>query len=361
MSEKFMRNLIIAVNPGSTSTKIAVYRGPECVMSEAIDHKREELVRCDGLVGQFQFRYCAIRNFLERHGFCMEQWAAVVGRGGLTKPIEGGVYRVNQKMLCDLAGGQWGVHPCNLGAPLASKLAEESGVPALVVDPPIVDELSPLARYSGHPMMKRKSVFHALSQRAAARRAAATLGVAYQEANFIVVHLGGGVSIGAHHKGQVVDVNDALDGEGPMSPERSGSLPSGDLARLCFSGKYAPEKMQKMLVGEGGLFAYLGTSDCREVEARIVRGDSQAEEVYHAMAYQIAKSIGAAAAVLSGKVQAVVLTGGISRSRRLISMIRQYAGFIAPFLVYADMEEMAALAHAGLAAIDGKIEVKEYC
>jgi butyrate kinase len=354
-------DLTLAINPGSTSTKIAVYRGPKCLIAETIDHPKAELARLDGVAQQMPLRFEAIRVFLAEHGFADATWAVVVGRGGLTKPIEGGVYRINNKMLRDLENATGGEHPSNLGAPLAAQFAAACRAAAMVVDPPIVDELSPLARYAGHPALTRKSLFHALSQRAAARRAAAELGVAYQKQNFIVVHMGGGISIGAHCKGRVVDVNNALDGDGPFSPERSGSLPAGDLARLCFSGECAWPQIRKMITGEGGLFAYLGTNDCREVEDRIVRGDEKADEVYRAMAYQIAKSIGAAAAVLSGKVKAVVLTGGMAKSRRLCSAIRKYAGFVAPFVVYPELEEMAALALSAQAALAGKIEIKEYC
>ena len=354
------RDLTIAVNPGSTSTKVAVYQGPKCLVCGSIDHAKRQLAKFADINEQYLFRRDTVLEFLAEHGVSLERCAAVAGRGGPTKPIEGGVYHVNKRMLRDLRSGRWGKHPSSLGAPIAAEIAQSCGAEAFVVDPPVVDELFNLARYAGHPMFERKSMFHALSQRAAARRAAAELRVPYKRANFIVVHLGGGISIGAHQKGRIVDVNNALDGDGPFSPERSGALPPGDLARLCFSGKYSFEQVHKMIVGEGGLYAYLGTNDCQLIEQRIRDGDAKAEEVYRAMALQIAKSISAAAAVLSGRVKAVIVTGGISRSRKLLGMIRKYAGFVAPFVVYPEMEEMAALAFSAQDAMRGKIEVKEY-
>jgi butyrate kinase len=285
---------------------------------------------------------------------------AVAGRGGLTKPITGGVYRVNGRMLRDLRSGRFGEHPSSLGAPLAQEVARQCGAAAFIADPVVVDEFWPLSRYAGHPAFERKSRFHALSQRAAARRAARELGVPYEKANFVVVHMGGGISIGAHRRGRVVDVNDALDGDGPFSPERSGSLPTGPLVSVCFSGKPTHAEVKRMLVGGGGMYAYLGTNDCREVEDRIRQGDAKAKEVYEAMAYQIAKWVGASAAVLSGKVKAVVVTGGMARSRLLVRLIRKYAGFVAPFVVYPEVEEMTALASAAAAAAAGRIKVQEY-
>lgn len=360
MTKYALRTLIVVVNPGATSTKVAVYRGNTCLVCEVIRHPKRQLSRFHNIAEQYIFRRDTILKFLSSRGFALEDCAAVIGRGGLTKPIPGGVYRVNAKMLRDLRSGRWGEHASNLGAPIAVELAKISGAPAFVADPPVVDERSRLARYTGHPAFQRRSIFHALSQRAAARHAAREMRVAYEKSNFIVVHLGAGISVGAHKNGQVVDVNNALDGDGPFSPERSGSLPTGDLARLCFSGKYTLKEVRKMIVGAGGLNAYLGTNDCRIIEKKIQRGSKTAREVYAAMAYQIAKSIGAAAAVLSGRVKAVVLTGGISRSRLLVSSIRKYAGFVAPFRVYPEMEEMGALALFAQAAIGGKIKVKEY-
>lgn len=360
MNAALKRDLILVVNPGSTSTKIAVYRGVKCLDSETIDHPKEELAQFACVADQYQYRRDAVLKFLADRDVDLKRFVAIAGRGGLTKPIAGGVYAVNAKMLRDLRSGKWGEHPSSLGAPIAHEIAKRCGAPAFIADPVVVDEFWPQARYSGHPAFERRSRFHALSQRAAARRAARELGVAYEKANFIVVHMGGGISIGAHCKGRVVDVNDALDGDGPFSPERSGSLPTGPLVELCFSEKYSFGDVKKMLVGRGGIFAYLGTIDCREVENRIRNNDPKAREVYEAMAYQIGKWIGASAAVLSGKVKAVVVTGGMSRSKLLVRMIRKYAGFVAPFVVYPEVEEMLALATAAQSAVAGKIHVQEY-
>jgi butyrate kinase len=354
------RDFVIVVNPGSTSTKLAVYRGPKCLAEQVINHPKDELAKFDRVADQYEFRLAAVMAFLADAGVELDRCLAVAGRGGLTKPLLGGVYRVNARMIRDLRSGRWGEHPSSLGAPLAQEIGRRAGAPAFITDPVVVDEFWPLARYSGHPAFARKSRFHALSQRAAARRAARELGTSYEKANFIVVHMGGGISIGAHRKGRVVDVNDALDGDGPFSPERSGSVPTGPLVAACFSGKHTQDDVWKMLVGRGGMYAHLGTNDCREVEARIARGDPKAREVYEAMAYQIAKWVGASAAVLSGKVDAVVFAGGMARSKMLIRLIRKYCGFIAPFLVYPEMEEMAALASSVQAAMARKIKVQEY-
>jgi butyrate kinase len=352
--------LILVINPGSTSTKLAVFRGEKCVFEELLTHSPDELKPFARIADQYAFRRDAIRRFLADRGHKPQDFAAIAARGGLTKPIPGGVYAINAQMIADLNTAAWGEHPCNLGAPLGAELAQEAGCPAFILDPPIVDEMWSLARYSGYPDIVRTSIFHALSQKAAARRAARELGKRYEAANFIVVHMGGGISIGVHRKGKVVDVNNALQGEGPFSPERTGSLPAGDLARLCFSGKFTLEQIIKIITRAGGLLAYLGTNDCREIEKRIAAGDTKAADVYEAMAYQIAKDIGAGAVALSGKVDAVVLTGGLANSKKMVGLIRKYAGFVARFRVYPKMEEMGALAAGALAALNGSAKVQEY-
>ena len=356
------RDLVIVVNPGSTSTKLAVYRGAG-VPGRGNDRPSEGGVGASSPAWPISTSSAATPccDFSPGSAWTWTSCLAVAGRGGLTKPLPGGVYRVNARMLRDLRSGQWGEHPSNLGAPAGPRNRQNGAAcRRFIADPVVVDEFWPLARYAGHPAFERKSRFHALSQRAAARRAARELGVSYEKANFIVVHMGGGISIGAHRRGRVVDVNDALDGDGPFSPERSGSLPTGPLVACCFSGKHTHAEVWKMLVGHGGMYAYLGTNDCREVEERIRRGDAKAREVYEAMAYQIAKWVGASAAVLSGQVKAVVVTGGMARSKLLIGMIRKYAGFVAPFMVYPEIEEMIALASSAQAAMAGKIKIQEY-
>lgn len=354
------RGLILVVNPGSTSTKIAVFRKERCLAEETLRHPKKKLDAFGSVNRQKDFRLAAIRGFLRKNGYRSDSFAAIAARGGLTRPIAGGTYAVNARMLADLSSGAWGEHPSSLGAPLADELAREAGIPAYIADPPIVDELWDYARISGHPEFERKSIFHALSQKAAARKAARTLGVKYERANFVVAHLGGGISVGAHLRGRVVDVNNALDGEGPFTPERSGTLPAGQLAKFCFSGNATLADVKKMLTGRGGLYAYLGTNDCRKIEERIAKGDKKAELVYGALAYQIAREIGACAAVLSGRVTAVVLTGGMSVSRPFVARIRRYAGFVGPFRVFPQVEEMVALAMAASGVIDGEIKLKEY-
>jgi len=348
------------INPGSTSTKVAVYRGATCVENRALAHPRRRLARLGRIADQADLRREAVRAYLAEQGYAPEHFAAVSARGGLTKPIPGGVYRVNTRMLRDLACGRWGEHACCLGAPLAAELAAAAGCPAFVVDPPVVDEMWDVARVSGHPAMPRRSLFHALSQRAAARRAARDLGIRYNRANFIVVHAGGGISVGAHRRGRVLDVNNALDGDGPFSPERTGGLPTGDLVQHCFSGRYNEQEVMDLITRHGGLVAHLGTNDCVAIEERIGRGDRKAEGVYEALGYQIAKAIGSAAATLSGRVKAVVLTGGLSASKMLVRIIKKYAGFVAPMMVYPQIGEMDALAAGADDALAGRRRIREY-
>jgi butyrate kinase len=351
---------ILVINPGSTSTKLAVFRGERCQVEECLSHPREELARYPRIADQYPYRRKVIDRWLREKGFQPGEFAAIAARGGLTKPIPGGVYAVTASLIEDLRGAKWGEHPCNLGAALAAEFSRQAGCPAFIVDPPTVDEMWDVARLTGHPDIQRTSIFHALSQRAAARRAARELKTRYEAANFVVVHMGGGISIGAHRRGQVVDVNNALHGEGPLAPQRSGSLPAGDLTRLCFSGKYTQQQILNTLTRTGGLVAHLGTTDCREVERRIARGDDKAALLYEVMAYQMAKQIGAMAAVMSGKVKAVVLTGGMASSRQLVARIKKYAGFVAPFKVYPKMEELGALAAGALCALKGSVKVREY-
>ena len=312
------------------------------------------------MIGQEQFRYDEITAALLAKGVSPKEFTAVVGRGGLMKPIKSGVYRVNAAMLEDLRSMKYGAHASNLGAPLTARFAAEGGVPAFIADPIVVDELADEARFSGLPEMPRVSIFHALNQKAVARRAASELGKNMPDCNLIVAHMGGGISVGAHEHGRVIDVNNSLDGEGPMSPERSGSLPVGELVAMCFSGKYTIDEVQKMINGQGGLVAHLGTNDIREVEKRIADGDAVATLVFEAMALQVAKEIGRCAAVLKGKVDAVVLTGGLAYSDKLCGRIASMVSFIAPVLCYPGEDEMEALAHGALRVLRGEEAAQEY-
>lgn len=351
---------ILVVNPGSLSTKVALYERDRCLRVETVNHTAEELRPFQRIQEQFELRRQAVLGCLKRWGEPLEGLAAVVGRGGLVKPLKGGVYRVNVDMVHDLRHGISGEHASNLGGLIAAELAAEAGAPAFVVDPVMVDELIPLARYTGLPEIKRRSIFHALNQRAVARRAAERLGKEYEEVNLIVSHLGSGISVGAHRRGQVIDVNNALDGDGPFGVERAGSLPVADLIRLCFSGRYTEEELLRRVRRQGGLVGHLGANDGREVENRIEAGDEAARECFEAMAYQIAKQIGAMAAAICGEVDAVVLTGGLAHSARLVGWLRPRVEFIAPVLLFPGEDEMEALAQGAWRVLEGKEPALEY-
>jgi len=297
---------------------------------------------------------------LRENGIAVEELAAVVGRGGLLKSMAGGTYEVSDAMIKDLKEGARGEHASNLGGILAYEIAKEVNKPSFIVDPVVVDEMEPMARLTGHPQFERKSIFHALNQKSVGRKAAEQLGKKYEEANLIVAHLGGGVSVGAHKQGRVVDVNNALDGEGPYSPERSGTLPAGDMAKLAFSGKTSHEEVKKMIKGNGGLTAYLGTNNAKVVSEMCDEGDQNACLVYEGMAYQVAKDIGANAAVLQGKVDAIVVTGGIAYDIEFVSWIEKRVGFIAEVIVYPGEDELEALAEGGLRVLKGEEEAKIY-
>ena len=355
--------IIFAVNPGSTSTKIALYNDAERLWTDTLRYDADVIGQFESIIEQEQFRYDEVVKTLESRGVSPKDFAAVVGRGGLMKPIKGGVYRVNKAMLEDLRNIQYGAHASNLGAILADRFAAAGGdkkVPAFIVDPPIVDELADEARFSGLPEAPRISLFHALNQKAVAHRAASELGKNMSDCNLVVAHMGGGISVGAHEHGRVIDVNNALDGGGPMSPERSGSLPIGKLVDMCFSGKYTKPEIQKMINGSGGLVAHLGTNDLREVENRIREGDSHAALVFEAMALQIAKEIGRCAVVLKGEVDAIIMTGGLAYSDKLCESIASKVSFIAPILRYPGEDEMEALAGGALRVLRGEESPLEY-
>lgn len=357
MSEVFR---LLVINPGSTSTKIAIFDNEKPVLEETLRHSSEEIAKYEKIIDQYEFRKNIILETLNEKGINLTKLSGVVGRGGLLKPIAGGTYEVNERMLEDLRIGVLGEHASNLGGIIAHEIANQLNIPAFIVDPVVVDEMEDVARISGMPELKRKSIFHALNQKAVARRAANELGKGYEEVNLIVAHLGGGVSVGAHKKGKVVDVNNALDGEGPFSPERSGGLPVGDLVKLCFSGKYTLDDIKKKIKGKGGLVAYLGTNDGREVVKMIENGDKKAELVYKAMAYQVAKEIGSCAAVLHGKVDGIILTGGIAYDKEFVKWVTDRVGFIGRVFVYPGEDEMIALAQGGLRVLRGEEKAKLY-
>ncbi|WIF96141.1 butyrate kinase [Caminicella sporogenes] len=351
---------ILAINPGSTSTKIAIFDNEKPILETTLRHPAEEINKFEKIYDQYEFRKNVILDTLNEKGINLTKLNAVVGRGGLLKPIKGGTYSVNEKMIEDLKMGVLGEHASNLGGILAYEIASNLNIPAFIVDPVVVDEMQDVARISGMPEIERRSIFHALNQKAVARRAAKEKGKKYEEMNIIVAHLGGGISVGAHQNGRVIDVNNALDGEGPFSPERAGGLPVGDLAKLCFSGRYTLDEIKKKIKGKGGLVAYLGTNDGREVVKMIKNGDKKAELVYKAMAYQVSKEIGSCAAVLKGNIDAIVITGGIAYDEMFVSWIKERVGFIGEIIVYPGEDEMKALAEGGLRVLRGEEKPQEY-
>lgn len=355
---------MLIINPGSTSTKIGIFEDEKEVSSQTLRHSVEELKPYPTIIDQIDFRTNIIEEYLKSQNIELNSFSAIVGRGGLLKPIESGTYEINEKMLEDLKSCKYGAHASNLGALIAYKIAKQAGCPSFIVDPVVVDELCDEARICGHPLIKRISIFHALNQKAVARSAAKALGKKYEKVNLVVAHLGGGISIGSHRKGKVVDVNNALDGEGPFSPERSGTLPAGQLLELAFSGKYSHNEMKKMLTGEGGLIAHLGTNDVREVVKKIENNDKQAELILKSMCFTIAKYIFAAFTSLYGEVDAIVITGGIAHNNEyIIEPIKKYLGKIAqniPILVFPGEEELPALAAGALRVLKGEEKARIY-
>ena len=352
---------ILVINPGSTSTKLAIFEDENMLVSKTLRHDAKELRKYKRIVDQYRFRKKIIERFLTENGYRICQFSSIIGRGGLLKPIEGGTYLVNEKMVEELKACKYGEHASNLGGILAYELAKDCEIPAFIADPVVVDEMIPEAKLSGHPDFERKSIFHALNQKAVARRAAAEMGKSYEEVNLIVVHMGGGVSIGAHMKGRVVDVNNALDGDGPFTPERSGTLPLTQLIDLCYSGKYTYDQMKRKIKGEGGLMSYLGTNSAMEVQRMIDNGDEYARTVYQAMAYQIAKWVGKMATVLKKDVDAIVLTGGLAYDKKyMVKWLKEYIGYIAKVLVYPGGDEEKALALAALRVLKGTEKPKNY-
>ncbi|MBR1732211.1 MAG: butyrate kinase [Alloprevotella sp.] len=351
--------LILAINPGSTSTKIAVYEDEKPVLLRSIQHSMEELERFPQITDQYGFRKQLVEDELRQMDIPF-RFDAIIGRGGLAKPVAGGVYEINRQMLEDTKRALH-QHACDLGCIIAYELAKEiPGCRSFIADPGVVDELCDEARISGSPLMPRICIWHALNQRAIARRFAHEIGRKYEDLNLVICHLGGGISIAAHEHGRAIDANNALDGEGPFSPERAGSLPAADLIRLCFSGKFTEDQLLKRVAGQAGLIAHLGTNDMREIERRIGEGDDHARLLVDAMVYHTAKHIAAEGAVLSGKVDAILLTGGMARSEYVIGRLRRRIGFLAPVYCYPGEDEMQALALNALDVLKGKREAKVY-
>lgn len=355
---KKFRQLII--NPGSTSTKIAVFEDEQILYEETLRHSAEELKKYEKIFDQLEFRKQIILKWLDEMNIPIDSLDCTIGRGGLLKPIQGGTYEINQLMLEHLRIGYQGEHASNLGGLLAKELTPENGCKAYIVDPVVVDELQDVARISGLKEIERISIFHALNQKAIARKYAKSINQSYESLNLIVVHLGGGISVGAHKNGKVIDCANALHGEGPFSPERTGSLPMGSFAEMCYSGKYKYDEIKKMIAGKGGLVSYLGTNSAREANERAASGDEYAHMIYYAMAYQVGKEIGAISTVFKGEVDAILLTGGIAYDTMFTGWIKEMVEFISPVHIFPGEDEMEALAQGGLRILRGEENPRRY-
>jgi butyrate kinase len=350
---------ILAIDPGSTSTKVGMLHQGRTVKS-TIEHPRQEIERFPTVIDQFPYRLACIDRYLEREGFDGIKLDAVVGRGGLLRPVEGGVYLVNDRLAQDLHAGVSGEHAANLGGILARDVAARHGAPAFVVDPPVLDELWPVARVSGLAGIERRSMFHALNQKAAARDVARELGRDYRELNLIVVHMGGGITAGAHCKGRVVDVNNGLNGDGPLAPERTGGLPVVGVLQLLEQGAYTIAELKAIIARKGGIYSYLGTVDLREVERRIEAGDREARLVCDALVYQVAKEVGGLAAALDGVLDGIVLTGGLAFSDSLIAALTRKIGFLGPIFLRPGEFEIEALLSGAVRVLSNEEQAKVY-
>lgn len=351
---------VLVINPGSTSTKVGIFCREGAEWTATIHHSDDELQRFQGkpILAQAAYRARQITDALTGAGRSASNVAAVAGRGGLLPPLQCGTYLVNDAMIAELRAARRGEHASNLGALLARRFADAAGAPAFIVDPVTADEWQDCARLSGSPLIERSAIGHVLNIKAVARRFARERGRRYEELNLIVVHLGSGITVSAHRGGRMIDQNTPE--EGPLGPDRTGWLPVRQLIKLCFSGAYNEKQLDRMVFGEGGLFAYLGTRDLQEVERRIDAGDAQAHAVFEAMIYQIAKEIGAMAAVLQGKMDALLFTGGMTHSERLVRGLRSFVDWIAPVAVYPGEDELLALAEGAFRVLDGEEKARVF-
>ncbi|MFZ7131130.1 MAG: butyrate kinase [Eubacteriales bacterium] len=351
---------MLVLNLGSTSTKFAVYEGLEEKLYQSISHSKDELDCFNQLWDQKNFRKEKIYQTLKENQYEMKDFHIIACRGGNIKPVKGGIYLLNEDMLADIRSEKYGSHPCGIGNVIAYEFGLENNISVIFADPPMTDELCNFAKYSGIMEITRVSSGHALNQKRTGRRIAAEYGKRYEDMNFIIAHLGGGISVGAHQKGMIIDMNNALDGDGPFSPERAGTLPAGDLIRMCYSGKYSQGEMLKKVKGEGGLVSYLGTNSGLDVEERIASGDEEAQEAYEAMSYQISKEIGAVSTVLKGEVDAIILTGSLAYSQKLNDWINERTRFIAPIHICPGENEMISLVESALRYLTGEEQAREY-
>ena len=344
-----MDYLILAINPGSTSTKVAIYYNSKLVKEKTLRHDVDDLKHFGGIIEQYDFRKQVILDFLNEHDYQLKDIDVFVGRGGMMKPLKnGGTYLVTKEMLKDLRSGEYGYHASNLGAILADGFAKEYNRLAYIVNPVCIDEFDDIARISGQKLIERRSLFHALNQKAIAIQYAKDVNKNYQDLNLIVCHLGGGISVGWHKNGRVVDCNNALGGDGPFSPERTGTIPTYPLVDLCFSGEYTKDEIKKLLVGQGGLVSYLGTNDARVIEKRIEDGDMEAKLHYDAMAYNVVKQIGSLYFVAKGQIDGILITGGIAYSEYFINYLKEHINPMLPIKVYPGEDEMRALAEGAM-------------
>ena len=356
--EKVYKMLII--NPGSTSTKIAVYENTNPLFESNQSHGTEELAPFEKLADQLDFRRDVLEKTLEERNISFADLDGIVTCGGLTRPVSSGIYEINELMVNELKSAKYGEHASNLAPMIAFELSKKYSLPCWIADPVIVDEMQDIARFSGTPKIQRKSIFHALNQKAVSRRVAKTMGKKYEDCCFVVAHLGGGISVAAHKNGKCIDVNNALGGEGPYSPERAGGVSAFALVDLCYSGDYTKDEIKKLLVGKGGLSAYLGTNNGREIEQRIKDGDKEAEAVFYGMAYQVAKEIGAAATVLMGEPDAIILTGGLAHNKGFTDFIENMVKYICQVVVYPGEDELLALAESGFRVLSGQEKAKVF-
>ncbi len=353
---------ILTMNFGSTSTKVAAYEGDTCVCVKVFQHDPKEMTGLQTMEENAAFRKPFILNYLAEQNMKLTDFDAIVGRGGLVRPLQGGTYAVNETMLEDLRSCAYGKHVCNLGGILASELAADLGIPAYVVDPPVIDEMTKIAKLSGHPDYPRRPLFHALNQKAIAKRFASEIDIPYTDLRLIVCHMGGGITVGAHRNGQIIDVNNGLEGEGAYTAERPGTLPVLDVLRIALSGKYGTtyEELRHHFSFDCGLQGYTGTNNGKEIGDRIKNGDAKAELAFRGMAYQVAKEIGAMATVLQGKVDAILLTGGFANSKLLMHWIEENVHFIAPVHIYPGEDEMLSMAQGAIRVLNGEEEVQVY-
>jgi len=351
---------ILVVNPGSTSTKVSLFENEQEIFTDIVRHARSELDACGGISNQKGLRLDCILTILKKNNISLDSLNAVVGRGGLIDPIDSGTYHINQRMLDDLFKTAAQTHASSLGGIIAAEIGKVHDLPCYVVDPVVVDEMEQVAKLTGFPGIERTSIFHALNQKAVARQCAADMGMQYEDGRFVVAHMGGGITVGAHRYGRVVDVNDGLSGEGPFTPERTGAVPVQSIIALCFSGAYTQRELEDIITKAGGMYAYLGTNDLRKCERLIKEGDEYAALVLESMAYQVSKEIGSMFVALEGRCDAIILTGGLAYSTRFTGCIKQHTGLIAPVKIYPGENEMLALAQGALRVLRGQEEAIEY-